>query len=231
MCFGCVRDVDTGRYQLQGGIHRYQDAYGSSGFYLGKNFVFDRRFAISTGDSAKGNAALTSPSPSESMMDTSTKPNAKTNNATSNSKAEAIASPKPEQGSRTEPQRVLGQCLGCHTAWDQYDKRWTCSKCRVMVLLCSSCTQLRLRNTGAGATKRKRSKPLAKVRKTKGNKYTTATPNPHSNTNPKVAATATTQSAPMTPLVCSLCTELASRANRAIHESSLNPNSDAGVDR
>ena len=33
-------------YQLQGGIHRYIDTFGSQGLWEGKNFVFDRRVAI-----------------------------------------------------------------------------------------------------------------------------------------------------------------------------------------
>jgi len=37
-----VKDVS----QLSGGIHRYLEKYGSSGFFKGKNFVFDQRVAM-----------------------------------------------------------------------------------------------------------------------------------------------------------------------------------------
>eukprot|EP00505_MAST-04D_sp_SCG-Rhode-Island_P000134 Stramenopile-MAST_4_protein_134 len=33
-------------YQLQGGIHRYLEAYPDGGFWKGKNFVFDKRLAV-----------------------------------------------------------------------------------------------------------------------------------------------------------------------------------------
>ncbi|CAD7701467.1 unnamed protein product [Ostreobium quekettii] len=36
--------------QLEGGIWRYMDAYPDGGFFKGKNFVFDERVAVSSGD-------------------------------------------------------------------------------------------------------------------------------------------------------------------------------------
>ena len=35
---------------LHGGIHKYLDKFGSDGFFLGKNFVFDRRVGVDAGD-------------------------------------------------------------------------------------------------------------------------------------------------------------------------------------
>ena len=38
--------------QLQGGIHRYLEVYPDGGFFKGKNFVFDKRIAISSESNA-----------------------------------------------------------------------------------------------------------------------------------------------------------------------------------
>ena len=42
---------------LQGGIHRYLEAYGEDGLWQGRNFVFDRRGAQSNGDQGAAAAA------------------------------------------------------------------------------------------------------------------------------------------------------------------------------
>lgn len=38
-------------YQLHGGIHRYQEAFPSGGYFKGKNFVYDPRCAIPSEES------------------------------------------------------------------------------------------------------------------------------------------------------------------------------------
>jgi len=43
-------DQVDGVYQLQGGVERYLKAFPEGGFWRGKNFVFDKREAISAGD-------------------------------------------------------------------------------------------------------------------------------------------------------------------------------------
>jgi len=37
-------------YHLKGGIHKYLDKYGQDGFFMGKNFVFDRRLGVDAED-------------------------------------------------------------------------------------------------------------------------------------------------------------------------------------
>jgi UPF0176 protein len=44
--------------QLQGGIHRYLEDYGDSGFFRGKNFVFDQRVALTPAASREGEETL-----------------------------------------------------------------------------------------------------------------------------------------------------------------------------
>ena len=41
-------DLDV--VQLAGGIHRYHERFGATGFFAGKNFVFDGRMAVAPGD-------------------------------------------------------------------------------------------------------------------------------------------------------------------------------------
>lgn len=40
-------------YHLKGGIHRYVEKYGEEGYFGGKNFVFDRRISVQSGNSNK----------------------------------------------------------------------------------------------------------------------------------------------------------------------------------
>ena len=49
----------TSVHHLKGGIHRYLEAYGADGHWLGKNFVFDRRQSVDGG----GKADLDTPLP------------------------------------------------------------------------------------------------------------------------------------------------------------------------
>lgn len=52
--FVCLLDV-----QLQGGIHRYLQAYPDGGKFEGKNFVFDSRVAMGPDGEVAGTAATT----------------------------------------------------------------------------------------------------------------------------------------------------------------------------
>lgn len=47
-CFVSLVGWATEVCQLSGGIHRYCEKYGPQGLFRGKNFVFDRRIAVST---------------------------------------------------------------------------------------------------------------------------------------------------------------------------------------
>ena len=56
-------------YQLQGGIHNYIDEFGNSGFWKGKNFVFDNRLAIGSAESlcARGKESAESSTTGDSI--------------------------------------------------------------------------------------------------------------------------------------------------------------------
>lgn len=75
-------------YQLHGGIHRYQEAFPSGGYFKGKNFVYDPRCAISA----------------------------------------------------EETNEVIGRCRLCSELFDDYKCKRRCRHCRVLQLICESCS-------------------------------------------------------------------------------------------
>ena len=143
-----VREV----YQLRGGIHRYIDEFGNGststqcgkdatavdqGLFVGKNFVFDRRLAISdshTVDERKPQALE-----SGTALQCSAKVH--TNGPGPCSNAASDGSPAAAPPHYT----VVGQCSNCAQPWDQYDMQWTCSRCQAVVLLCNGCAAQRRR--------------------------------------------------------------------------------------
>lgn len=55
----------------------------------------------------------------------------------------AIGSAQSSGGGSVQP---IGQCVQCERPWDQYCKRWVCSTCNVMVLLCPQCASAQARH-------------------------------------------------------------------------------------
>eukprot|EP00550_Attheya_septentrionalis_P002631 CAMPEP_0198287980 /NCGR_PEP_ID=MMETSP1449-20131203/6633_1 /TAXON_ID=420275 /ORGANISM="Attheya septentrionalis, Strain CCMP2084" /LENGTH=518 /DNA_ID=CAMNT_0043986057 /DNA_START=219 /DNA_END=1772 /DNA_ORIENTATION=+ len=102
-----VNDVS----QLSGGIHRYLERYGSSGFFKGKNFVFDQRVAVAPSPVA----SLTSPDNGCGSDD-------------------IVPAPYADDGSC-----IVGKCGECETAYDEISGSRICTVCRDLVLVCSSC--------------------------------------------------------------------------------------------
>ena len=97
--------------QLSGGIHRYLEKYGDSGFFRGKNFTFDLRVAMD---------------PKECLIrDKSLETGA------SNTSAD-------EQSATKE---IIGKCLECNVPYDTISGSRVCTVCRDLVLVCPTCTE------------------------------------------------------------------------------------------
>ena len=116
-------DVATkGVYQLQGGIEAYmkefnaQTGHADGGFWRGKNFVFDKREAVSV-DNFNGDGGV--------IRKQHDKKNTTTNqtNDTSNS--------------------ISTYCCICSTPWDRYVGKKKCTTCGVPVLMCDKCMSSR----------------------------------------------------------------------------------------
>lgn len=114
-------------YHLKGGIHAYQEVYGDAGYFKGKNFVFDPRIAISNED-ARSFVSATSSSP---LIPSSLPPTA----SSLVSSESCVSAPVSNMSGR----QVLGRCLLCAVAWDDYSPRHRCGSCRMLVVVCADC--------------------------------------------------------------------------------------------
>jgi hypothetical protein len=105
-------------YQLEGGIHRYLEAFPDGGLFKGKNFVFDARVAVppagdGDGENKEGDAAR------------------------ENDDADDADDDDEENGGAEE--EVVGQCLDCRRPHDTFSGRVVCTVCRLPVLVCPAC--------------------------------------------------------------------------------------------
>lgn len=105
-----------GVFQLQGGIDKYFREFPDGGFWKGKNYTFDKRFAHAP---AKVAAVATSASDSAGTQD---------------NKSSASATLKPE-----EKHEILGHCEACDKPWDMYRGKRRCPTCGVPSLICREC--------------------------------------------------------------------------------------------
>ena len=94
---------------LKGGIHKYLDEFGADGYFLGKNFVFDRRVGVDAEDHVKG------------RKDGEGSSSNKHNNST-------------VTGTVT-----VGKCLYCEENYDNFTADAVCTVCREMTLVCADC--------------------------------------------------------------------------------------------
>lgn len=101
---------------------RYLDEFPDGGHFRGKNFVFDERVCSSNSIHI---ACHFLPSNPASLMTVSL--------------MFGQVAVGPPCGV------VVGQCLRCHVAWDDYGARHRCATCRMLVLLCPTCA-----STGEG---------------------------------------------------------------------------------
>jgi predicted sulfurtransferase len=99
-----------GVYQLKGGIERYLKEFPEGGFWRGKNFVFDKREAISAGN-INGDGGVIRKDASSS-------------------------SGKKDEEKMLE---WGAECAKCKKPWDRYIGKRKCYTCGVPVLVCDSC--------------------------------------------------------------------------------------------
>jgi UPF0176 protein len=100
--------------QLSGGIHRYLETYGSTGFFRGKNFVFDQRVVQNPLDY------------SPSIVDEQC--NSSSGTSTSDSDSGIV-----------ERSDIVGVCLECQAKYDELCGSRVCTVCRDLVLVCPDC--------------------------------------------------------------------------------------------
>ena len=103
-------DEVKGVYQLHGGIEKYLQKYEDGGFWNGKNFVFDKREAISkTNSNGVGGVVISK------------------------------KKKKKENANKDEEDPELSKCCVCEEPWDRYIGKKKCYTCGVPVLCCDKC--------------------------------------------------------------------------------------------
>ena len=100
--------------QLSGGIHRYLERYGDTGFFRGKNFTFDLRVAMD---------------PKECLI---------RHEALATGASDAVDASAAEELSATK--EIVGKCLECNVPYDTISGSRVCTVCRDLVLVCPTCT-------------------------------------------------------------------------------------------
>ncbi len=134
----------TDVYQLEGGIHAYQTAFGEDGYFRGKNFVFDPRIAISNTEASRFNKVMIDPIHSDS--------NSNSNNSIEQGDNMNLYEEKKLNRNYSQPHdksmdsacrdtkvQSIGHCLVCGDIWDDYSAHQRCSDCRLLLLLCNTC--------------------------------------------------------------------------------------------
>jgi len=122
-------------YQLQGGIHRYLEAYPEGGKFLGKNFVFDSR--VSVGPTTVTNQQQQQQFVHADVAETITDADKTKNNSTS---SEGDTEDEAENHSNClSSHTVVGKCIDCEIPYDEYSGYIVCTVCRMPVLVCPSC--------------------------------------------------------------------------------------------
>jgi hypothetical protein len=101
--------------QLSGGIHRYLEKFGDTGFFRGKSFTFDLRVAME---------------PKECLIRDESLANETPDLANVNSDEQFAATTK-----------VVGKCLECNAPFDKLSGNRVCTVCRDLVLVCPTCTE------------------------------------------------------------------------------------------
>lgn len=105
----------NGVYQLRGGIERYLQAFPDGGFWRGKNFVFDKREAISAGNINGDGGVIRKEGAKRNPTDAS---------------------------SSVDNTNLLSwgtECAKCTRPWDRYVGKRKCYTCGVPILVCDEC--------------------------------------------------------------------------------------------
>jgi predicted sulfurtransferase len=106
----------NGIYQLQGGVENYLQEFSDGGYWRGKNYVFDKREAISK-DNQDGDGGVIR-----------------------RSKDKKSSSSSSQQETTTTTTAALEtKCCVCSKPWDRYVGKKKCSTCGVPVLMCDKC--------------------------------------------------------------------------------------------
>ena len=113
-----IGDQVEGVYQLQGGIERYLKTYKDGGFWRGKNFVFDKREAVSA-DNPHGDGGVL------------------------RKKDRNKQKRKRQQDQDENNVALLAKCCVCGDPWDRYVGKKKCLTCGVPVLMCEKCMSLK----------------------------------------------------------------------------------------
>jgi len=112
-------DQVEGVYQLKGGIERYLKTFKDGGFWRGKNFVFDKREAVSV-DNPHGDGGVL--------------------------RKDEIKNRKRKRQQQTNENNsafLLAKCCVCQDLWDRYVGKKKCLTCGVPVLMCEKCMSLK----------------------------------------------------------------------------------------
>jgi hypothetical protein len=158
-----------GVYQLQGGIDKYFKQFPDGGYWKGKNYVFDKRFAhappllegLERAQKLKENLessttkAVDENSPTEAGSEVKVESDVKrikkrkteesmvaSSNQTSCLKADAevvVISSQGNVDTLNISTTVLGKCESCHKPWDKYRGKRRCPTCGVPSLICKDC--------------------------------------------------------------------------------------------
>jgi hypothetical protein len=109
-----IKDLGIqGVYQLQGGIDKYFKEFPDGGYWQGKNYVFDKRFAHAP---PKVDGQLYGHK-----------------NADQNQKE------GKKQKQPPPPDQIMGKCEACSKPWDMYRGKRRCPTCGVPSLICREC--------------------------------------------------------------------------------------------
>lgn len=107
-------DQVQGVYQLKGGIERYLKTFKDGGFWRGKNFVFDKREAVSV-DNPCGDGGVLRAQDRKNLKR------------------------KRQQNQKENHIGLLAKCCVCGDPWDRYVGKKKCLTCGVPVLMCEKC--------------------------------------------------------------------------------------------
>eukprot|EP00536_Pseudo-nitzschia_multiseries_P009977 jgi/Psemu1/202126/e_gw1.291.35.1 len=108
-------------YQLKGGIERYLKQFKDGGFWRGKNFVFDKREAVSV-DNPHGDGGIV---------------------RREDRKEQKKKTQSQQQKNDTEGSLYVAKCCVCGNHWDRYVGKKKCLTCGVPVLMCEKCMSLK----------------------------------------------------------------------------------------
>jgi ribosomal protein S14 len=113
-----------GVYQLQGGIDKYFKEFPDGGYWRGKNYVFDKRFAHAP-PKIDGELRGRKEEPKEDSVDELAQDGTVTKVISKNLFTETL--------------QVMGKCEACSKPWDMYRGKRRCPTCGVPSLICKDC--------------------------------------------------------------------------------------------